>query len=277
MGGFGAMKIATKFPDLFNCVASHNGPLDFNNGLTGVLDEIREEAGENAPYTFLIDNGRFTKLGLSISIALSPNLENSPYQTDFILNENGEIIDSVMNVWLAESPGNLIRSIAPEDDIDIYFDSGTQDELLVHPFNIGFADTLNKYGIEFESDYYNGDHSTTLVFRLENSAKFIESSFSTAVSKENERIEVVEFTLSQNYPNPFNPSTNISFELPQAGLVQLKIYNLLGQEVANLVDGRMNSGNHTVNFDASQLSSGVYIYRLVAGNQSITKKMMLIK
>lgn len=86
-----------------------------------------------------------------------------------------------------------------------------------------------------------------------------------------------QFTLSQNYPNPFNPSTNISFELPQSSVVQLKVYNLLGQEVANLMDGRMNSGNHSVNFDASQLSSGVYIYRLVAGNQSITKKMMLIK
>ncbi|MGB0346998.1 MAG: S41 family peptidase, partial [Balneolaceae bacterium] len=85
------------------------------------------------------------------------------------------------------------------------------------------------------------------------------------------------FQLSQNYPNPFNPSTNISFELPQAGLVQLRVYNLLGQEVASLVDQRMNSGNHSVNFDASQLSSGVYIYRLVAGDQAITKKMMLIK
>jgi hypothetical protein len=100
----------------------------------------------------------------------------------------------------------------------------------------------------------------------------------TSVSNE-EKVQTkpVNFSLSQNYPNPFNPSTNISFELPEAGLVQLKVYNLLGQEVANLLDGRMNSGNHTVNFDASQLSSGVYIYRLVAGNHSITKKMMLIK
>ena len=97
----------------------------------------------------------------------------------------------------------------------------------------------------------------------------------TSVEESNEIPASLE--LSQNYPNPFNPSTNISFELPQSELVQLKVYNMLGQEVANLIDGRMNSGKHTVNFDASQLSSGVYIYRLVAGNQSITKKMMLIK
>ncbi len=95
--------------------------------------------------------------------------------------------------------------------------------------------------------------------------------------EEDQTASPVDFTLSQNYPNPFNPTTNISFELPIAGSVQLKVYNMLGQEVANLVDGRLNQGNHTVNFDASQLSSGVYIYRLVAGDQAITKKMMLIK
>ena len=100
---------------------------------------------------------------------------------------------------------------------------------------------------------------------------------STILSDENHIEGVKSFTLSQNYPNPFNPNTNISFGLPQSSLVQLKVYNLLGQEVASLVDERRNAGNHTVNFDASQLSSGVYIYRLITGSQSITKKMMLIK
>ena len=86
-----------------------------------------------------------------------------------------------------------------------------------------------------------------------------------------------QFSLQQNYPNPFNPSTNISFTLLGAANVQLKVYNLLGQEVASLVNEKMNSGQHTVNFNASQLSSGVYIYRLITGNESVTKKMMLIK
>ncbi|MFV1884818.1 MAG: T9SS type A sorting domain-containing protein [Balneola sp.] len=85
------------------------------------------------------------------------------------------------------------------------------------------------------------------------------------------------FRLSQNYPNPFNPSTNISFNLPSAGQVNLKVYNLLGQEVATLVNDRLNSGSHTFNFDASRLASGVYIYRLQAGENVQTKKMMLIK
>ncbi len=86
-----------------------------------------------------------------------------------------------------------------------------------------------------------------------------------------------EFRLSQNYPNPFNPTTNISFNLPSTNNVDLKVYNLLGQEVATLINGRLNSGNHTIKFDASRLASGVYIYRLVSGEFSQTRKMMLIK
>lgn len=85
------------------------------------------------------------------------------------------------------------------------------------------------------------------------------------------------FELSQNFPNPFNPTTNIQFTLQQAGTVSLKVFNMLGQEVATLVNGRIGAGIQTVQFDASNLASGVYLYRLHAGNKIQTNKMMLIK
>ncbi|MCB2203668.1 T9SS type A sorting domain-containing protein [bacterium] len=85
------------------------------------------------------------------------------------------------------------------------------------------------------------------------------------------------FALAQNYPNPFNPSTEISFTLPKASQVSLRIFNLLGQEVATLVDEYRNAGTHRVTFDASKLSSGMYIYRLESGANSVAKKMMLSK
>lgn len=88
-------------------------------------------------------------------------------------------------------------------------------------------------------------------------------------------------TLKQNYPNPFNPSTKISYELPYAANVTLKVYDIAGREVANLFSGYQNTGNHTVNFDASGLSSGVYFYKLSVQNglNSTTKvnKMILTK
>ena len=86
-----------------------------------------------------------------------------------------------------------------------------------------------------------------------------------------------EFVLYQNYPNPFNPGTTIRFSLPESGTVTLKVYNALGQEVNSLMNGFMEAGSHTINFDASSLNSGIYFYRLNSGQFSEVRKMTLIK
>jgi hypothetical protein len=85
------------------------------------------------------------------------------------------------------------------------------------------------------------------------------------------------FSLSQNYPNPFNPSTKIDFAIPTSGLVQLKIYDMLGREVESIVNKDMTAGSYTVNFDASRLATGVYFYKLISGGFVDTKKMVLVK
>lgn len=87
----------------------------------------------------------------------------------------------------------------------------------------------------------------------------------------------MELTLSQNYPNPFNPTTVLSFGLPQSEMVRLTIYDIMGRQVAVLVNGEMAAGNHQVTFDASRLASGMYVYRLQAGTKTMTRTMTLIK
>ncbi|HRI46876.1 MAG TPA: T9SS type A sorting domain-containing protein [Ignavibacteriaceae bacterium] len=85
------------------------------------------------------------------------------------------------------------------------------------------------------------------------------------------------FELSQNYPNPFNPSTVINFRLEKDEAVTLKIYDISGKEIAQLVNSEMKAGNHSIVFDASSLSSGTYLYELISGNQKAIKKLILIK
>jgi len=85
------------------------------------------------------------------------------------------------------------------------------------------------------------------------------------------------FDLLQNYPNPFNPSTVITYQVPAAGRVTLKVFNLLGQEVATLVDGVQTQGLHDVKFDAAGLSSGVYIYRITTGSGSLARGMIVAR
>lgn len=92
-----------------------------------------------------------------------------------------------------------------------------------------------------------------------------------------EVINPAQFDLSQNYPNPFNPSTTIKFSLPEASNVTLKVFNTLGEEVTVLVNRIMEAGTHEVNFEASQLQSGIYFYRLEAGTFSQVKKLTLLK
>ena len=88
---------------------------------------------------------------------------------------------------------------------------------------------------------------------------------------------VRSFNLSQNYPNPFNPSTKIDYSLSSKSNVSLKIYDMLGREVANLVNATQEAGNHSINFNASKLASGMYVYTLRSGNNVMSKKMMLLK
>ena len=85
------------------------------------------------------------------------------------------------------------------------------------------------------------------------------------------------FSLAQNYPNPFNPSTKITFTLPKTESVKLEVYNALGQIVENLVEDKLQAGAHEIEFNARDLPSGVYFYRLQAGSFVDTKKMLLIK
>ncbi|RKY94708.1 MAG: hypothetical protein DRQ13_07930, partial [Ignavibacteriae bacterium] len=85
------------------------------------------------------------------------------------------------------------------------------------------------------------------------------------------------YELSQNYPNPFNPSTTIKYQLQASGNVTLKIYDILGSEVATLVDDFQNEGRYEVNFNASKLASGAYLYRLKSNDFVDTKKMILLK
>jgi hypothetical protein len=103
------------------------------------------------------------------------------------------------------------------------------------------------------------------------------------ITNVNNAIKSYNFSLLQNYPNPFNPTTKIKFTVPsalataQSVSTKLVLYNLLGQEVQTLLNKKLLPGNYEVEFDGSNLPSGIYLYKLTCGNNSLTKKMMLLK
>jgi hypothetical protein len=124
---------------------------------------------------------------------------------------------------------------------------------------------------EFDTDY--DSEVNNWLFSLDKTVVIKNS----GTSNENEMIAVSEFSLAQNYPNPFNPNTQITYNIPQSGLVELRVYNMLGQVVSTLINEHRNAGNHMVRFDASALASGVYVYELRFKGSVLTNKMILLK
>ena len=102
-------------------------------------------------------------------------------------------------------------------------------------------------------------------------------SFSGTATGVEDNSQPLSFKLNQNYPNPFNPTTTISYSIPRSSFVTLKVYDILGNEVAALVNGDKAAGNYRIEFNGSKLASGVYFYRLTAGNKTDVKKLLLTK
>ena len=100
--------------------------------------------------------------------------------------------------------------------------------------------------------------------------------FATGVDDDNVTIPE-KFELFQNYPNPFNPNTSIKFSLHKTANISLTVYNLAGQKVADVYSGNLSAGIHNIEFDAQNLTSGVYIYRIIAGDMTASRKMTIIK
>lgn len=115
------------------------------------------------------------------------------------------------------------------------------------------------------------------VFEIFTTKEFATPDDDLVTSKEEGEEVPSSYKLGQNYPNPFNPTTTLSYELAEAGMVELEVFDMLGRKVAEVVNEPKAAGSYTVSFDASKLSSGIYIYRLQANGKVLTKKMTLIK
>lgn len=290
MGGYGSMKMVLLHPDIFCGVAAHSGPLDFNQMHLWISPVLIENGGAPIPI-YNPTAGPFTYLLYTATGAFSPNLNNTPYPVDFLIDNMGVIIDSVFNRWLLHDPARLVANITPSSDLAIYFDCGIQDELFFHAFNIGFADTLSSLGFHYIFQSYTGNHSNQIVNRFPIALSFLDSVLSTITHITNEyNNSLHSFMLSQNYPNPFNLSTTIEFFLDKKSIIKIEIFNLLGQKIESLVNKQMPAGTHEIEFTAKDLPSGVYFYSISAGDRSTgspngqagynfqqVKKMILLK
>ncbi len=187
---------------------------------------------------------------------------------------NPNIVDSTAGTW----PDVLRKSASlPSSEVyDLY-------RFRQHPDSMNATGRISSnaniavFGVDVESlrPSVNSPNGQTVRRMLEGAIRFVDE-IQTSVNQSG--INIPErFDLMQNYPNPFNPSTVISFSIPEKSMVTLKVYDMLGREISTLVNSEVTPGNYQVRFNASALSSGVYFYRIEAGNFTSVKRMILMK
>lgn len=279
MGGYGAMRLAVDHPEIFRGGVSHSGIPDLTQFKTWIPTLLTENGGA-PPYNFT-PSRIFTIDAFAMAGAWSPNLAKPPYFVDFPLDSQGNLIDSVFVRWQEHNPARLVSHLSPEDNLALFFDCGLQDRFLIVPWNDAFADSLDRLGLPYEYQTFQGGHGEKLLARLRISIAWVDSVFKapppvSAVQGRETRAPAA-FALYQNFPNPFNPSTNIRFALPRQSAVTLKIYDVSGREVLTLAEGKFSAGEHEVSFNTGRLASGLYFYRLSAEGFSQTRKLTVMK
>ncbi|MBS1516986.1 MAG: T9SS type A sorting domain-containing protein [Bacteroidetes bacterium] len=172
-----------------------------------------------------------------------------------------------VSTWITSGSGFNYRLLANGDSCDIRIYSSTNianQPVQAFPFNVVAELSQFKFAAPFIGGYQILPRSL--------------SDFSVATGVNTLSNDIPDsYKLSQNYPNPFNPSTNIRYNIAAGGDVSLKVFDMLGNEVAVLVNEKQNAGSYEVKFSAGSLSSGIYFYKLQTGNFTEAKKMILIK
>lgn len=212
---------------------------------------------------------------MATAVSIAPDVIKTGH-IGYFTNGNTDIYDSYVFTITSAWDSLYVRVDTDTADIDLALYNGNGNTLA----------TAGAYGKEEIMSYPNAQAGTYYirVFKYSGHGSYAikltnryPHSPVTDVKEENESILPLEFSLYQNYPNPFNPTTTIKYDIPDNSLVTLKIYDVLGNEVTTLVNKQLSAGSYKVDFNAGNLSSGIYFYRIDTGKFSQTKKLILIK
>ena len=177
-------------------------------------------------------------------------------------NSAGGITELPLVTAFHTSDGDVLYKLSSNDSIYTYVSAGAYLNLEFSTTPLLSPSSITDYVLEINGQVIAIGSKNKLTSKLKNT---------------NPNSISLTYSLSQNYPNPFNPTTKISFALPKAGFVTLKIYDILGREIKTLVNEIRQDGNYSVDFNASEFSSGVYFYRIQANDFTDVKRMLLVK
>ena len=281
MGGH-CIRIMLKHPEKFRAAAAHNGNIHLQKYLDIIIPQVLIENNSMGPYNPRA--GDWTNALYLASLVFSPDADNPLTSVDYPINNKGKIDEAVVNRWMENDPATQASQYSSDFPVDIYFDSGTSD--IWHPLSVEFEKIIRLTNIPYVYSYYLGDHATNLQTRFFFSLAFFDSLLNVSTSSvsdipTNETIPDM-ISIRQIFPNPFNSSTTIGYYLPERMDIRLNIYNALGQEVLEIVDGIQSKGHYRYNWNGKDrngntVSAGIYFISFQNENTRDIKKVLYLK
>ena len=263
---------------------------DENSWYGTVFEQFGDAAQEFAVLTAtyrsmpLIYSGQEAGLNHRLQFFEKDEIIWKPDTLDFVYNTLLHLKKENKALWNGSAGGQLQRVTTTDNPSIFAFIREKGNDKVFEVFNLTDEEktfTLQgtlytgKYRDVFTNDSTSFNENTKMTLPGWNYKVYEYGSGITGI--DNHKTQPVEFNLEQNYPNPFNPSTKIRFQVPVVSFVSLEVYDILGRNISTLINKEMNAGTYEAEFDGNRFASGVYIYRLKAGNNISNKKMLLLK
>jgi S-formylglutathione hydrolase FrmB len=273
MGGYGSMKLAIKYNNLFAGIASYNGALQFDTTAVLWLTEVLSE-NEGPPYYYDYEAGVFTMFTFTAAGAFTPNLDLFPYQVELPFDTMGQMVDSVFNKWKEHDCSRLVKSLdtVPFNHPGLFFACGINDFLYFYPTNTCFADTLEELGIDHEFLTTNDGHVLSEEI-LQAGMYFLDSVMHDSVWVGSYKPSLEGMMIHNVFPNPFTTLTTIEYNLTQPETVTLTFYNQFGEQ-ADRIEQKQSAGLQQLIWTPENLPSGIYYFRLQAGDKVALGKVI---
>lgn len=232
-------------------------------GSTQTLEAVTPQTNAGYRYIFQNWNGNDTNRVTNITVNANTGYYTANFKTQF-------------RVFSFASPSGIPVSFSFNN---VYYDSGSVVTLNVTPFSLPFNGTtyyFNHWVGNGNGSYTGTNYAATLNLRAPITQNVVYDTVNTGINTISSEIPE-RYKLYQNYPNPFNPQTSIKFDISKSGLVNLRVYDLLGKEVKSLYSGNLNAGKYEFTFSGIDMASGMYFYKLETNNFSQVMKMLLMK
>ncbi|MBW6490483.1 MAG: T9SS type A sorting domain-containing protein [Lentimicrobium sp.] len=273
MGGYGSASLSSKYPEQFRACVPMSGGFSADSMLYNFRTRCYQEQGTyNLKYT----NGYYTRVFFTLCSGFSPNMDIEPYHIEIPFDTFGNWQDSVISKWSQHEIIRRVKDLPEENELAWFLICGKQDNLAFFPSHREFTDSLDFYGIGYDTSYFEGTHEYDYESRMKAihwMDSIIDHSFRT-LGVFNYSHDLESFNV---YPNPASDKLTISCQVKEAATVGLSIYNITGQLMGRVHIGFMPVGEQRFELNISDYKPGVYFCRVRMGDESVTRKIIKVQ